>query len=1083
MSEATGAPAEAPATLPVADRADRADRPSAAGTTAGAARYELGAEIARGGMGRIVAARDLKLGRPVAIKILLGSSPVHAARFAREAAITSRLQHPAIIPVHDAGAFPGGEPYYAMKLVEGRSLDAEIAARPTLAERMALIPHVIATVDALAYAHSRRVVHRDLKPSNVLIGAFGEAVVIDWGLAGELDAAEPAAADTPVAGDGLTVAGAVIGTPAFMPPEQARGERVDERADVYALGALLYHVLAGEPPYRGTSEEVLGRVLAGPPPPLAERVPEAPRDLAAIVGKAMAHAPADRYGSARELARDLERFATGQLVAAHRYTFGQRVRRALRRRWQLVTAGAIALVAIAAIGAISVRRIIDEREAADRQRVLAERRTAELTLAQARSMVDRDPTAALAWLKAYPHGDAAAQIVAADAHARGVARHVFRGHTGTIKKFSARHLATSTDGRWAATTGDDAVWRWDLAAGAGRRLGTATQRYEVDVAADGSVVAAGEDGVTLWPAAGGEVRLDGSPDHTVAFAPDGARIVAGSATGAIRIWDVATTQGRELGVVPGVARFARFTTRGDRVVAGGSESALWELATGARTPLAGEHTAAWCAPGGIVLLGRTIEIIGDDGARRAVLPATLEPVMAAALSPDGERLATASSDGAVQLWSAPWTRGVELGRHGREARSVAFAPGGHEVITGGDSGMTRWTLAPPTAKAAIGHRAVIDVELAGDGVASLSNDLVLRYWPAPPRPVTVRPAVGTRLVWTTSGIVGVGGDGLLTRWQPADGASATAAGGGARVAGVALAPDGRTGVTRDQSDRVTVFDASTLETRALAVRGAVMSAAIGGDRVVVGSADGDVQVWTRDGSLERTVSIAPATPALAAISPDGTTIAALALLGGPPRLIDAATGAARDLPGVPSAIRIAFAPDGRRVAAIDGHGATVVVELATGATVRVAGRAGRYGEIGFSPSGRWVAVSSSASTVQLVDLQRGTAAELAGLTARPVALAFAPHGEVVAAAAEDAVRLWDLATGATRVLVHAEPVTGVAFAPDGRSIAVAAGSAVHVWELAGEWVPAGAALHAWLDRITTARLIDGDAIATPLAAP
>jgi WD40 repeat protein len=242
-------------------------------------------------------------------------------------------------------------------------------------------------------------------------------------------------------------------------------------------------------------------------------------------------------------------------------------------------------------------------------------------------------------------------------------------------------------------------------------------------------------------------------------------------------------------------------------------------------------------------------------------------------------------------------------------------------------------------------------------------------------------------------------------------------------------------------------------------------------------------VWTRDGTLERTVPVAAGTPALAALAPDGATIAVFALLGGAPRLVDAATGAERDVPGVAGAVRIAFAPDGRRLAVIDDRGATVVVELATGATVRVAGNAGRYGEIAFSPSGRRVAVSAGAPAIQVVDLDRGTTAELAGLAARPVALAFSPRAEVVAAAAEDVVRLWDLATGATRVLRHAQPVTGLAFAPDGRSLAVTADGAVHVWDVDVDWVPAGPALPAWLDRITTARLTHGDAIATPLADP
>src|SRR5262249_39665936 len=160
---------------------------------------------------------------------------------------------------YEAGRWPTGEPFYAMEMVRGVSLDHVIPGKRTLDERLALLPNVIAAADALAYAHSQHIIHRDLKPGNVLVGKFGETVVIDWGLAKDLEnpndappkPAAPVPFPTDAADAGLTVAGSVMGTPSYMPPEQARGEVVDERADVYSLGAILYSVLAGRPPYRG----------------------------------------------------------------------------------------------------------------------------------------------------------------------------------------------------------------------------------------------------------------------------------------------------------------------------------------------------------------------------------------------------------------------------------------------------------------------------------------------------------------------------------------------------------------------------------------------------------------------------------------------------------------------------------------------------------------------------------------------------------------------------------------------------------------------------------------------------------------
>jgi hypothetical protein len=280
--------------------------------------YELAGEFARGGLGRILRARDRRLRRQVAIKELLGSAPNAAGRFVREALVTARLQHPSIVPVYEAGRWPGGAPFYSMKLVSGRSLADLIDGAKALPDRLALLPNLLAVADAVAYAHSERIIHRDLKPANVLVGAFGETVVIDWGLAKDLarDPREEGSSETTItttasgsADGGETVVGAVMGTPAYMPPEQASGRAVDERADVYAIGAVIYHLLAAAPPFEGArGDEIIGKVIAGPPPPIEERAPRTPRELAAIVRTAMARDPAERYPSAKELAEDLRRF-------------------------------------------------------------------------------------------------------------------------------------------------------------------------------------------------------------------------------------------------------------------------------------------------------------------------------------------------------------------------------------------------------------------------------------------------------------------------------------------------------------------------------------------------------------------------------------------------------------------------------------------------------------------------------------------------------------------------------------------------------------------------------------------------------
>ncbi len=353
-----------------------------------ASHYKTEGEIARGGMGKIVSAEDLRLGRKVALKQLIDPSSDQTSRFQREALITARLQHPGIVPVYEAGRWPTGEPFFAMKLVSGRPLDKVIAETTKLEERLALLPRVESACDAMAYAHSQRVIHRDLKPANVLIGNFGETVVIDWGLAKDLDAEEsvdptrahhrkPRQAHPEVSSQSstLTVAGAVMGTPAYMAPEQARGEAVDQRADVFALGAMLYHVLAGAPPYNArTATDVIAAAALGKVVPLIERERRVPPELAAIVNRAMAASPDDRYPHAGELADELHRFLTGKLVESHRYTAMQRVMRFVRKHRAAVTIATIATIGFAVGGTMAVTRIVDARDRAEREAELAQSR-------------------------------------------------------------------------------------------------------------------------------------------------------------------------------------------------------------------------------------------------------------------------------------------------------------------------------------------------------------------------------------------------------------------------------------------------------------------------------------------------------------------------------------------------------------------------------------------------------------------------------------------------------------------------------------------------------------------------------------
>jgi WD40 repeat protein len=436
-------------------------------------RYAIHVEIARGGMGRVVEATDTLLGRTVALKEALSLDPDALRRFQRETRITARLEHPSIVPVHDAGTSISGQPYYVMRKVGGRPLEELVAHADSLTTRLALVPHVVAAAQAIAHAHERGIVHRDIKPSNILVGDHGETIVIDWGLAKAIDEADDphAPVQRVIENDDAikTRAGIVFGTPGFMAPEQLRGKPVDERCDVYALGATLYHVLARRPPHQAKgADEMMKAAVAGPPLALGQIVAGIPPELTTIVDKALAHDATRRYQDAGALADDLQRFLTGQLVKSHVYTPREMAMRWIRKHKTSVGVAAAATLALVLLATFFIQEIREERDRADEQARIAVRekqaaerqreevveKSRELLLTNARHAALTDPTRAVAMVK--PLVDAkhwrAARDVGAAARVHGVAFSMPASpHTLTLE--------LSRDGQRALAAGDDGIVR------------------------------------------------------------------------------------------------------------------------------------------------------------------------------------------------------------------------------------------------------------------------------------------------------------------------------------------------------------------------------------------------------------------------------------------------------------------------------------------------------------------------------------------------------------------------------------------------------------------------------------------------
>ena len=671
---------------PGAETGNGSAEPSGAPTAAPPGdRYTIGALLGRGGMGVVHAARDTALGRDVALKELQperADDARAAARLAREAAITSRLDHPGIVAVHDAGHLPDGRPFYTMRLVRGQTL-ARVASEAASPEaQRQLVRHVLAAADAVAAAHDAGIVHRDLKPSNILIGAHGETQVVDWGLATPTLAAAARWADLPAIG-----AHGPVGTEAYMAPEQARGDPPDPRHDVWSLGATL--------------DAVFGGGDAAPP------------EIAAIVARARAPEAA-RYPDAAAFAEDLLRWFEGRRVAAFSYSPGDLLRRTLAayRLPLIVGATGFAVVGLAvAVGwwqtTRSLARALDaESAAADALADLQLERAVDATRAGTRERAER---LALAVLKRRE-----------DPLARGVFAAFGRAERPV-------RLSTSPgpDCLWSAvpSEGDDVICGHEAAIG---RWSGGAARWSAAVGAVGGRLHG--KALVTWDAIGTTTVLDAATGALLSTTPMGGWDWLPE-TVPRRVWTAegefptASTpacpcQGNLRVVEPGSGgRLAAVCGDGRLFVGSVAEPTHLTVAT----DFVGDHVAtalAWL-PGNRVavgsLRGRVAVYAGDSGLRLAAGATALGSIREIAASANGDVLAVEGTAGGVGLWrvgTAALVGEIPAAR----PRSFAFSAEGLRVH---DGDVTTWRV-PVGAPALVrtsGGLADVTVSAAGDRIA------------------------------------------------------------------------------------------------------------------------------------------------------------------------------------------------------------------------------------------------------------------------------------------------------------------------------------------------------------------------------
>jgi WD40 repeat protein len=954
--------------------------------------YRFQGEHARGGIGRVLRAEDLRLRRPVAVKELIGNDEQARRRFLREAELTARLQHPSIVPIYEAGIWPDGRPFYAMKFISGRSLKELIASTESLDARLALLPHVMAVAEAITYAHSHRIVHRDLKPTNIVIGEFGETMVVDWGLGKDLSTfqdGEPAGAQSspdPV----HTLEGTVIGTPAFMSPEQAAGRPVDERTDVYAIGAILYNLLSGRPPYAGSSaKDVLAAVVAHSAPPVTRPEPGVPRDLAAIVDKAMSADPANRYPHAGALTEDLRRFQTGQLVRAHEYSSWALARRWMWRRRALLAVGGLALFAVLITLGLSFRRINRARAVAESERAQAVAKRNQLTLLQARSLLATEPTRSLAWLKTYPTDAAGwdeAQAIAAEAESAHVARHLLPTGTLITAAFSpdsSRLVTSGTAGR---------VDLWAVDAG----TSVASLPLEADVnrvvfAPDGKSVAIGTaDGTVLrWRFQG---KADTVAQHQaiighLSYSPEGRWLASGDAVGTVRITPLDGGTARVLHL-PGWINALSFSPDGKTVAYanGGGELTVYTLEDGRTRSLVGHH-------------GQVFDLDFSD---------------------DSAWLASTGEDGTVRVWSTTSGIGRVVGTHPGGAGPVRFVANSNTLVSyGADRKISSWDAVHATS------------------IGSFAGP-------------SERPQV---VVTSKNGAVVASGDmgGNVFVWNRLDGEPERLLLDGQGIMAMQLSPTGAWLVTGGNAKVSQLWHLARRDRRRFPdPTGDIPThASFAPDgRSFATSAGTAVRVCDVAKRSCRVLRGRDPAPTHIAWSPDGTRVITAGYAGA--RLWDVASGDATVLQQPSPVVNQArFAPDGR-VIAIGGNDGVIRIFTPDGRPSRsLSGHVGPVLDVRYTRDGRSLVSGGDDQTVRVWDLATGTGRVLKGPKQRVHVVASSPDGRRIAGACWDGTLwTWDLSSGTGRPLVAAtDVIPALAFVGNDRLLAASWEGAIFDWNL------------------------------------
>ncbi|MGE3820515.1 MAG: protein kinase, partial [Isosphaeraceae bacterium] len=975
-------------------------------------RYRLVEKQGRGGFGEVWRAHDPDLGRDVALKQLhpsLSSRSEYVARFAAEARTAARLEHPGVVPVHEFAFAEDGTPFYTMRLFGGQTL-AEAIHRihdPALTPgarsigRVQLLGTFLDVLRAVEFAHDQGTIHRDLTPRNILLGDYGETIILDWGLARgprspSLDVRTQVDSLDDHPEPGLTDPGTVMGTPPYMAPEQSvgRNDRVDRRSDVYALGVILQEVLTGVLPER-----------------LALPLDVSPA-LVAICRKATARNQDARYPDAKAFREDLERCLADEPVSAYSEPWTARLVRWGRRRRRLVTTAGVGLAVGLVVSASMLvvllevnRRLNRATEAATigKRQAESQRLKAEAALEQTRITLDRNlvlqaygelannnPTRARALLEACrPSGRDWEWNLASRLCPRQDAL-ILDGHKGPV-----RRVKFSPDSRRIASVGGDGLlivrdagtghecWRQKLG-GPSRGLAYSPNGRTLVTAS----IRSRQAPIRFWNAASGvslaEWGRDGGDVVDLAFSPDGQSLATGGVDGVVRLRDASSGKTRHVmsghrGAVLGVA----YSPDGTLLASCGADDnvILWSTETGKR--------------------------LQTD-------PGQGKNVNALAFSPDGRILATAGDDRAVRLRSvASWTPSSSLERHSREVTGVAFGPDGRFLASASmDRTLRIWDLVDGRERIVpLGHQGhVLQVAISPDGsaVASAGSDWNVRVW-------------------------------RLDDLQQAHTFPGKT---------FALHPDGARLATADHEDdspQNTIWRIDTGESvRVLeGLDSGLLRLAISPDGRILasGHTDGSIGLWDfATGRLLRRLE-RHATPVYSLAFRPGNGWIASGAIDGTIWISDLDSEESLKLPGHTSLVSsLAFSPDGSSLASSSKDLTAKVWSLTESrATLTLQGHSQPLTRLAYSHDGRRIATTSIDGEMIVWDASRGTRVHTTRVGVIDLnTVAFSPDDRRIATGSEELLCLWDAETGAKLCTFPGfECIIDLEFTRDGKTLALA----------------------------------------------